>query len=451
MRTVSQFFSNQLTSAIALGRSWKVYVQFDALNDLWTELDVNQLDRIGWELEKDWSVFISGDVSFRVYDSDSAIRNLIGNNLCKVKIYVNYSDYSHNDSCLVFCGYIKPSETIIENDFVTYYCQSILSYLDDSATFPFYGRRYIGEYFSGITPLRNVLQQDYELSLHCNFDDCKLFGFDRTKSNVFKAQGINPTILGDKDLVYHDESDYSYIVNLVEPYNFNNIKIHIVHISKNDTSEIKEISDLLTVHLDFTVATTNAVRIFRSISTNFDYLILVKAINGMLGAIVKVANGIPYTFNTLSANIKFESVNLSPDGEYLCGIKYYVNTQRAIVRIETGNLTIDQTTILASGWDDIDVQSADLSMVGSTYYYGFVYHLGVFTFFAIYSFVTGWSLTLVKNDLVPNSGYYKINATGRYFFLIGYVNNESHPLYYNVMTDTKTDRKSTRLNSSHTT
>jgi len=443
MRTVSQFFSNQLTSAIALGHSWKVYVQFDPSNDLWTELDVNQLDRIGWELEKDWSVFISGDVSFQVYDPDSAIRNLIGNNPCKVKIYANYSDYSHNDSCLVFCGYIKPSETIIENDFVTYYCQSPLSYLDNAELFPFYGRITEDNYFTTVIPMRNVLQIDYDLTQICDFDNCQLWAFNRKIVNCFLTHCISPTLIYDRDVIFENETDYDYENILVNVAGSSAIKVYRINISKNDTSEIKEKELLYTIGTGFGIATADSIRIFKSSSTEFDYLIFVKRDNGKLGAIIKIADEhyTVHSFYSSQLKITWESISLSPDGTYVCGFSALDSSStRTMVRIDTASMTVVNSYSIG-GWNDIDLFSGELSKDSSTYYYGFIYKSSVNYYVTIYSFTTGAGnpSAVLSADEISSLADRHIVATGRYFFWAGKITGSNKTLHYNVNNGTRTD------------
>jgi hypothetical protein len=244
-------------------------------------------------------------------------------------------------------------------------------------------------------------------------------------------------------VVFENETAYDYENILVNVIGNSAINVYRINISKNDTSEVKQNELLYTIGVGFHIATTNSIRIFKSSSTAFDYLIFVKRDNGKLGAVIKIADGTYTVYSLYSSQLKiaWESLSLSPDGVYVCGFSALdFSSVRTMVRIQTSDMTVVNSYSIG-GWDDIDLYCGELSKDSSTYYYGFIYKSGVNYYVTIYSFTAGAGnpSAVLSADEISSLADRHIFATGRYFFWVGKISGNDKTLHYNVSTGLKTD------------
>jgi hypothetical protein len=398
-------------------------------NNQWIQLniDTTSLNRIGWELEKDWSVFIAGDVSFSLTDTDGTIQSIIGEGNNRVKIYGNFSSYSYNEDVGVFAGRIKPDETQIKFNIVTYYCQSIYSSTENDR---FYGR-YNGtdpvQWFSGIMPLRLVLKTDYELNWQgYDFSGVKLFSFDRTKLSIYQMQAMIARASACKDMIY-ESSDSSYYYYILAYIDISSVILRRSTISKTDPTDINEgDTNLASVSLGATPSFGDAIRIVKSCNVNYKYIIFIKGSLGSLYAIIKINND--WTYDMVKWNSSdigapmnatsavFNSASLSEDGTLLCVISYG-SIARFITKIDPETMELISYHQLDAGWNSINVLSAELTNYAGGFNYGFLYTLGYFRFFAIFKFTTGVPTVYDNDVIVTNTN--RVFGSGMMFCLNG--------------------------------
>jgi hypothetical protein len=211
---------------------------------------LDSLSGIDWTLEKDWSIFLTGDVAFTVHDFNGSLQTFLKEKTppFKVNIHAKYT----RTSCLCFTGYLKMGETQITDDEITLYAISLFGWIEQYTY-----KQTINTNPNKIVSLRHLLQdaidpegnprgaQLYDVGI-TNLD-CEFAALDRVgtqKGSLFDTRAVNQRIPSlyafDVVKIGEDNEKYHLLICKIDVNSPYYLRIYRGYAYKTDPSLIVE-------------------------------------------------------------------------------------------------------------------------------------------------------------------------------------------------------------------